>query len=140
MSRRELYTIPFVAILPAMPAIAQDRGATVIIGPEERDCLRQQEAALISGEIVVCGERSKDQERYRISSDDDAERRYASETREDGLALAPDFTPPPCKPNLLTWCPELGAPPPPAQPVDVTALPEPVAMTELADPAPGPAE
>lgn len=128
MSRRELCTIPLVVTLYAGPALAQEQGTTRIIDPADRDCLAKQEAAVISGEIVVCGERSNDVDRYRIRSDTDAERRYADKTREDGLALAPDFTPPPCKPNWLTWCPDMGPAPQSVEIIDVTALPQPVEM------------
>ena len=79
---------------------------------------------MISGEIVVCGMQTDDRT-YRILSDDKAEQRYAEETMDEGLILAPDFSPPPCTPNLLTWCPKLEGSGAPTAPIDLEALPEP---------------
>ena len=90
---------------------------------DERACQRKQEAALISGEIVVCGDRT-DSDRYRVSPPGEAKRRYAEETMDRGLGLAPDFKPPPCRPSLLTLCPELGAAGERPVIVDFDALPD----------------
>lgn len=129
MSRRELYTIPFLVGLVPNPAIAQRAAENIVIDEGDADCRRKQDAAIISGEIVVCG-RNSDNSVYRIATAKEAERRYAEETQTEGLILAPDFAPPPCEPNLLTWCPEFGAAPEKIEPVDVEALPEPYVEPE----------
>ena len=93
------------------------------LSADERDCQRKQEAALISGEIVVCGERSEN-DRHRLNPPGDARRRYAEETMDRGLGLPPDFKPPPCRPSLLSLCPELGGAGERPVVVDFDTLPE----------------
>ena len=91
------------------PGAAQAQGSTSEeLSADERACLRKQEAALISGQIVVCGDRLEN-DRYRLGPPGEARKRYAEETMDRGLGLAPDFKPPPCRPSLWTLCPELGA-------------------------------
>lgn len=91
------------------PGAAQAQGApSEEFSGDERACQRKQEAALISGEIVVCGDRLEN-DRYRLSPPGEARKRYAEETMDRGLGLAPDFAAPPCQPNWLTYCPDFGA-------------------------------
>ena len=94
---------PVLVVFAPGAALAQGTQSESL-SADERDCQRKQEAALISGEIVVCGDRSEN-DRYRLSPPGEARKRYAEETLDRGLGLAPDFKPPP----LLTLCPELGA-------------------------------
>ena len=89
-------------------------------GPLE-DCSYEQEAAAISGEIVVC-RRTRDQSDLRYSSDDAAERRYAEATMDKGSPRAPAFSPP-CDPKTV-GCFRIGRVPPPAYIVDFDALPD----------------
>lgn len=107
MSRRLSAFASVITLLPLhSTAFAQSLER---IGPDtevDADCQRKQEAALISGEIVVCGNRAEN-DRHRLRSREDAQRDFANRTMDRGLALAPDFSPPPCKPNLLTFCSEL---------------------------------
>ncbi|MBX7494494.1 hypothetical protein K3172_01335 [Qipengyuania sp. 6B39] len=93
------------------------------LSPDERDCRRKQEAALISGEIVVCGDRA-DHDRHRLAPPGDARKRFAEETMDRGLARAPDFEPPPCVPSLLSWCSGQGRIGEDTVVVDFDALPE----------------
>ncbi len=103
---------------------AQAQGSTSEeLSADERACQRKQEAALISGEIVVCGDRT-DSDRFRLSPPGEARKRYAEETMDRGLGLAPDFKPPPCRPSLLTLCPELGGAGERPVLVDFDSLPE----------------
>ncbi|WP_427964118.1 hypothetical protein [Altererythrobacter sp.] len=94
------------------------------------ECERQDDAARISGEIVVCRELTDRSERY-YSDREAAERRYAEETAFRDAPATPD----PCGPNcgIFKGEPTIGSmcipglqkcPPPPALIIDVTALPE----------------
>lgn len=138
MSRRCLAVV--VAICWLTPSWAQEQ----IIGrpPEridltppppdaaptvDRSCLRKQEAAIISGEIIVCGERERSDD---LPYDrEGAENRYAMRTRNEGTLPTPDvagdgiFRGPAtisgvCIPGVFN-CPD-----PPALIIDVTALPQ----------------
>lgn len=92
------------------------------------ECVRQEDAAQISREIVVCREiRQGDEHRYETSAE--AERRYAEETAFRDAPATPDVDGPGifkgpatvgslCIPGLQK------CPPPPALIVDVTALPQ----------------
>lgn len=122
MSRRVLALTPtIIGLLPAS-AYAQDTDRPGL-SADEQACQRKQEAAIISGEIVVCGDRETN-DRHRLAPRSEARKRFAEETMDRGLALAPDFRPPPCVPSLLTWCPKFGAPPPAPVEIDLSALPE----------------
>lgn len=77
---------------------------------------------MISGEIVVCAERS-DEAEFRIRNRDEARAAYAAATMDRGRVTAPDFAAPPCRPSLLSWCPKLGGAPELVVEVDVAALP-----------------
>ncbi len=115
-----------VLVAPFAPASAQSSGdgANFEPPPEDDDfCRRKQEAALISGEIVVCGDREQN-DSHRLSPPAEARSRYAEETQTEGLALAPDFAPPPCQPSLLTWCPTFGGASQAAYLIDFATLPD----------------
>lgn len=139
MSRRQT-TFATAALLalaaPATSAKAQD-GATgfpperidlTVTAPPlrstEEECRRQREAAMVSGEIVVCG--ALPGEEQRITSREEARNRYAARTQG---ASTPDVAGPGifrgpatlsgiCVPGIFN-CPR-----PPALMVDVTGLPK----------------
>ena len=136
MSRRRIAALlAFTAAIAASPIAAQD-GATG--SPPERidltvpqpmrstedECARQREAAIVSGEIVVCG--TQEVPDQRITSREEAQRRYAEATQGRGPTQLPElgiFKGPAtvsglCLPGILN-CPK-----PPAVFVDVTALPK----------------
>ncbi len=97
-----------LSIFP-MPLSAQDDGAnsndttTIDIlassgsqyGPEPpmEDCSAEQEAAILSGEIIVC-RRKQDQSKYRTVPNKEAQARYARETQYAGDLLPPDVAGP----------------------------------------------
>ena len=66
---------------------------------DEALCKAEQEAAIITNEIVVCGQRDNSQ--HRLYSSDDSESRFAEETMNEGDIRTPDvageyiFTGPP---------------------------------------------
>ena len=92
-------------------------------------CEREQEAAKISGEIVVCREIVDDSDRYTTGDRERTQQRYAEETMFANDPQAPDvagsgiFKGPAtvgslCIPGLQK------CPPPPALIIDLSALPE----------------
>ena len=91
---------------------------------QEEACRRQREAAIITGEIVVCGATAGEDQ--RITSREEAQNRYATETQGRGPVQLPEygiFRGPAtvsglCVPGILN-CPR-----PPAIFVDVAALPQ----------------
>lgn len=138
MSRRRIAALlAFVLSASWAPALAQD-GATgspperidltvppPMMSATEEACARQREAAIVSGEIVVCGgERTVPSQ--RITSREEAQNRYAAATQGRGPVQLPElgiFRGPPtvsgiCIPGIFN-CPK-----PPALIVDVRALPQ----------------
>lgn len=137
MSRRRIAALlALLAGAAPVAAIAQD-GATGT--PPERidltvpqptmrstaeECARQREAAIVSGEIVVCG--SQELPDQRITRREEAQTRYAEATQGRGPAPLPElgiFKGPAtvsgiCVPGVFN-CPK-----PPAIFIDVTALPK----------------
>lgn len=141
MSRRRIAALMALAAvaLGATPALAQDgaRGSPperidlTIPPPEpmsstEEACERQREAALVSGEIVVCGGQSTVPNQRFSNSREEAQRRYAAQTQGRGPVQLPElgiFKGPAtvsgiCVPGIFN-CPK-----PPALIVDVRALPQ----------------
>lgn len=89
---------------------------------EFEDCSAEQEAASISGEIVVC-RRRRDKSAFGYDNDS-ARQRYAAETMDKDSPRAPDFAES-CKKNPEKGaCISFGRVPPPAYIVDFAALPE----------------
>jgi len=94
--------------------------------PPVEDCTEEQEAAIISGEILVC-RRIVDRAQYHYSSEDDAEARYARETMNKGDPRTPDvagagiFKGPATISGLCLIPP---CPPPAAYIIDFKELPE----------------
>ena len=86
------------------------------------DCSAEQEAASISGEIVVCRRRRSGAE---FGYDEErAEQRYATETMDKDSPRAPDLMP--VYPGVVVarGCFIPPCPPPPALMIDIEALPE----------------
>lgn len=118
--------------LVAVPCMAQQaeeapRQIDILIPQEDfdaplEDCSAEQEAASISGEIVVCRRRRSGRE---FGYDEErAEQRYAAETMNKGDPRAPDFGES-CKKNPQKgMCIGFGKVPPPAYFVDFDAIPE----------------
>ncbi len=135
-----------LALICSAPALAnsdtEDKNRVVIdilapTGDTEPDprlveeCERQEDAARISQEIVVCRE-LRDRKKDRYSPDrEEAERRYAEETAFRDAPATPDPCGPMCgifkgPPTVSNLCiPGLQkCPPPPALIIDLAALPE----------------
>ena len=94
--------------------------------PPMEDCSDEQEAAILSGEIIVC-RRKKDQRRFRTLSSDEAQTRYAEETMNRGNPPTPDVAGPgifrgPATVGGLCFVPP--CPKDPALIIDIEALPE----------------
>ncbi|WP_130002762.1 hypothetical protein [Qipengyuania thermophila] len=89
--------------------------------PESEPCTAQEEAAIITGEIVVCRRRAT--EEHRLRGADEARRRHAAATMDAGDPRAPDPGPPPCR-RGAPGCVHFGRVPPRIFAIDVTALPE----------------
>jgi len=92
----------------------------------ESACLREQEAALISGDIIVCGQ-TRDDAEFRTLPANEAQRRYAEETAYKNDPQAPDVA----GPGIFRGPATVGGrclippcPPPKAIIIDVEALPE----------------
>lgn len=133
----------FVAVAPvhAQETMQAKQGSPpdridILVKPPEvspadaRDCQAQMDAALISGQIVVCREKSGPSP-YTYSSKKDALDRYAAATAFRDAPATPD----PCGPNcgIFTGKPTMSGvcgiglnpcPPPPAHFIDVSALPK----------------
>ncbi|WP_435200125.1 hypothetical protein [Qipengyuania sp. 902] len=87
------------------------------------DCSEEQEAALLSGEIIVCRRRS-DLDEYGYDKER-AERRYARETMNKGNPSAPDvFGIPDQGVVAARGCFIPPCPPPPAYIIDFESLPD----------------
>ena len=87
------------------------------------DCSEEQEAALLSGEIIVCRRRS-DLDEYGYDKER-AERRYARETMNRGNPSAPDvFGIPDHGVVAARGCFIPPCPPPPAYIIDFESLPD----------------
>ncbi len=95
--------------------------------PPMEDCSNEQEAAILSGEIIVC-RRKKDDSEFRTLPSDEAQSRYARETMNRGSPQTPDVA----GDGIFKGEPTVGSlcipglqkcPPPPAIIVDFDALP-----------------
>lgn len=84
-----------------------------------QQCRRDNEAGTISGEIVVCAETSKDDERALTGTRAETQKRYAQETMNKGKPAAPDLFGIPDNGKGIGF----GKAPPPAITVDFAALP-----------------
>ena len=97
-------------------------------GTEYEDCSAEEQAATISGEIIVC-RRKADDAKYRTTSREDAENRFAQETMNKGNPQTPDVA----GPGIFRGPATVGGicgiglnkcPPPPAYMIDFSTLPE----------------
>ena len=137
MSRRAVALLPLISILISpFDAGAQESedGTNIDLygpPPPTEACTDEQEAAIISGEIIVC-RRIVDQAQYRYSDDDEAETRYAQEKERMGEfgmpgALPADFVGPGIfkgKPTVSGLCIIGPCPPQPALIIDLEEIPE----------------
>ena len=138
--RFSLFAAVLVAAV-ASPVVAQD--AETLLQPQQgspperidllaaareadeplEDCSEEQEAALLSGEIIVCRRRS-DLDEYGYDRER-AERRYARETMNKGNPGAPDvFGIPDHGVVAARGCFIPPCPPPPAYIIDFESLPD----------------
>ena len=86
---------------------------------QQEQCRREGEAGTISGEIVVCAETTKDDERALTGTRAETQKRYAQETMNKGKPGAPDLFGIPDNGKGIGF----GKAPPPAITVDFAALP-----------------
>ena len=140
MSRRPIAALLLMAALfaPVSAAFGQD-GATgappdridltvpPLVRSTEEACARQREAAIVSGEIVVCG--SQDVPDQRITTRRDAQDRYAAATAFRDAPGTPDVAGAgifrgPATVSGLCVKGIFNCPKPPALMVDVTKLPQ----------------
>lgn len=133
MSRHAARAIALPLLLIAHAARAEPpERIDILVDPVPRqavrdeDCQADREAAVITGEIVVCGEREQALDQ-RLYDDEQNENRYARETMDKDNPAPPDvtgeyvFKGPPTVSGL---CILAKCPPPPAYFVDVAALPD----------------
>lgn len=126
------FALPCLLIAHTALAAAPPERIDILVDPvpkqaaSEADCRTDQEAAVITREIVVCGERERDLDQ-RLYTDDENETRYAQATMNKGNPRAPDVTGDYIFKGPATvsgLCFLAKCPPPPAYFVDVAALPE----------------
>ena len=124
-------------MLFAVPAEAQLRGPTAeqaldrarqVYGPPApepniENCSREQEAAAVSGEIVVC-RRLNAAEAVSGFDLQDWERRYAAATMDKDNPKTPDFIRDCAEQGWPVGCFKLGTAPPPAYMIDFDSLPD----------------
>jgi len=127
-------------LLAALPLVAQSDNAASVTNalvdareaygppPPMEDCSAEQEAATLSGEIIVC-RRKRDQSEFRTLPSGKSQSRYARETMNKGNPQTPDVA----GDGIFKGEPTIGSmcipglqkcPPPPALIIDVTALPK----------------
>jgi hypothetical protein len=90
------------------------------------DCSDEQEAAILSGEIIVC-RRKPDQRQFRTLPSDEAQSRYAEETMNKDNPQTPDVAGGGIFRGPATVSSMCFIPPCPKEPaliIDVTALPK----------------
>ena len=86
------------------------------------DCERDQDAATITGEIIVCRRRTGDEN--RLYDKEAAERRHAEKTAFKGDPEAPDFILDCQDQGWPVGCFRMGSVPPPVYMIDFDELPE----------------
>lgn len=107
--------------------LAPPKGREPLNDAEKRQCERESEAAIISGEIIVCAQLGEDSSHYYSGDRDAARKRYAEETAFAGDIRAPDVAGGGIFRGPATVSGQCFIPPcpkPPALIIDVEALPE----------------
>ena len=96
-----------------------------LIGPEApyEECTDEQEAAIISGEIIVC-RRQQDQRKFRTLDPEGSLARFAEETAFRDDPKTPDFISDCHDQGWPAGCVRFGSVPEPALIIDVAALPQ----------------
>lgn len=121
-----LLSAPQASAQDAQTGTPPDRIDLTITQPprqaSEAECQRRRDAALISGEIIVCGNRPSEGPDPAFGSREDARNRYAERTRNQGTLPTPDVAGAGIFRGKPTFT--FGTPKPPALIVDVTALPQ----------------
>ncbi|WP_168157376.1 hypothetical protein [Erythrobacter sp. QSSC1-22B] len=100
-----------------------DSGFILDLTLVENACDDADPDAIVSNEIVVCAQ-VQDQTEYVLKSREEASNDYAASTMDVGNPQAPDLSPPPCVPSLISFCPKLGGPVPRSIETDFSRLPE----------------
>ncbi|NVD44634.1 hypothetical protein [Qipengyuania atrilutea] len=91
--------------------------------PPNEECRVEQDAATITGEIIVC-RRLGDQSEYRLVTPSEATKRYAEETMNEGNPKTPDFISDCHDQGWPAGCVRVGSVPPPAYIIDFDTLPD----------------
>lgn len=86
------------------------------------DCEQDQDAATITGEIIVCRKQTGGEN--RLYSKEEAERRHAERTKYRDDPLAPDFISDCHDQGWPVGCFKAGSVPPPVLLIDLDAIPE----------------
>lgn len=100
--------------------LSVSRPRTEVSKAQLEQCRRENDAGRISGEIVVCAETTKDDERARTGTRAETQKRYAQETMNKGRPGTPDLFGIPDNGKGIGF----GKPPPVAITVDFAALPK----------------
>ncbi|WP_145916889.1 hypothetical protein [Erythrobacter sp. QSSC1-22B] len=111
------------ANLANVDATTGETGFVLDLKLVENACADADLETTISNEIVVCAQ-VQDQRDYVLQSREEARQDYATSTMDAGNPLAPDLSPPPCVPSLISFCPKLGGPVPRSIETDFSKLPE----------------
>ncbi|WP_145916818.1 hypothetical protein [Erythrobacter sp. QSSC1-22B] len=102
---------------------AAETGFVFDLSPVERTCSNSDLNATISTEIIVCAQ-VEDPGDFVLRCREEARNNYAARTMDVGNPQAPDLSPPPCVPSVISFCPKLGAPVPRSIETDFSKLPE----------------
>ena len=120
----------YSAQLPERVDILADPPPPIPDKAAEDECRRQQDVALVRGEIVVCAP-PPDTAQYRLEQRGDSQARYARETNRQGEFGAPDGVNGVAGNGIFRGKPSVGGlcvippcPPPPVYMIDFSSLPE----------------
>lgn len=98
-------------------------GFVLDLSAVEEACADDDRNSSVSNEIIVCAQ-VQDPRDYVLRSREEARTDYAASTMDAGNPQAPDLSPPPCVPSLISFCPKLGMPVPKSIETDFSKLPE----------------
>lgn len=110
---------------PATPPLEIDVRAEIEAQAEEEKfdtCEEDQDAAVLTGEIIVCRKRTGDEN--RLYDKEAAERRHAERTAYKGDPEAPDFILDCLEQGMPFGCVSMGGVPPPVYLIDFASLPD----------------